>query len=475
MTLNNVFLLTILLLYWAATSDCKRYTPDWESLDSRPLPTWYDEDKIGIFMHFGPYSVPGFRSEWFWTNWEKGEEDVVQFMADNYQPKFTYQDFGPQLTMEFFNASWFSDLVTDSGAKYMVFTSKHHDGFANWNSTYAFSWNSVDVGARRNVLVELKNAFDERHPNFHFGIYYSLFEWFNPIYLKDKATGFKSRTYPMQKMLPEMKELAELIQPHVWWSDGDWETGPDYFGSREFMAWLYNDCPSKDFVVTNDRWGIGTTMKHGSFYSGPDRWQPGQLIPHKWESAITVDRQSWGIRRNINLEEILSPEDLVRQVVVTVSCGGNILVNVGPTKEGTIIPIFEERLRQMGQWLSVNGEAIYGTKPWTHQNDSSTQLPDVWYTEKENNVYAMMLGWPSDDILILNSVMATESSVIKLVGYSSTNLVFTQQAGSLQITLPPLSKVMSACPKCKWAFSLKMTNVKPVNYIDEMVVVLSTN
>ena len=176
-----------------------------------------------------------------------------------------------------------------------------------------------------------------------------------------------SRDYVENKMLPELKDLVTEFRPEVLWSDGDWEAPPEYFDSKEFLAWLYNESPSRGSVVTNDRWGQGTRLKHGDFFSGPDRYEPGVLLGHKWENAMTVDRRSWGIRRNLPLEDVMEAEELIGKLVATVSCGGNILVNVGPTKEGVIIPIFRERLRQMGQWLRANGEAIYGTRPWTVQ------------------------------------------------------------------------------------------------------------
>ena len=272
---------------------------------------------------------------------------MVDFMKQNYPPNFTYQDFGSQLTMELFDPNQWADIVLKSGAKYLVFTSKHHDGYANFNSSYSFGWNAMSVGANRNVLKELKDAFKAKDPDFHFGLYYSLFEWFHPLYLKDKSQDFATREFVLNKIHPEMKELAALIEPHVWWSDGDWESTPEYWGSTDFLAWLFNDSPAKDLVVTNDRWGRGVGQKHGSFFSGPDRWQPGHLIGHKWENAMTLDQKSWGIRRNLRLEDVMSMEELLSQVVITVSCGGNILINVGPTKQGTIIPIFEERLTQL--------------------------------------------------------------------------------------------------------------------------------
>src|SRR5690349_3272677 len=121
---------------------------------------------------------------------------------------------------------------------------------------------------------------------------------------------------------------------------------------------------------------MGTSCKHGGYYSCADRYNPQTLQPHKWENAMTIDRNAWTYRREAQLQDFLTPHELVSTVVQTVSCGGNILINAGPTHDGLIKPIFEERLTQLGSWLEVNGEAIYGTKPWTHQNDTIT--PHIW-------------------------------------------------------------------------------------------------
>ncbi len=157
-----------------------------------------------------------------------------------------------------------------------MFTSKHHDGYCNWPSTYSYGWNSMDVGPKRDVVGELKKAFDERHPDLHFGLYYSLYEWFNPIYVKDRENNFttrlffknlnyflgstsyfsisrRHREFVENKMWPEMKELVTKYEPHVLWVDGDWETYPSYWDSQGIMAWMYNESPSRDSIVTNDR------------------------------------------------------------------------------------------------------------------------------------------------------------------------------------------------------------------------------
>lgn len=141
------------------TKPARRYQPTWPSLDSRPLPEWYDRAKVGIFVHWGVYAVPAFGSEWFWTNWRTvAAPEYVDFMKRNYPPGFTYQQFAADLRAELFNASEWAQLFAHAGAQYVVLTAKHHDGFALWPSRYSYSWNAVDVGPHRDVVDELATA-----------------------------------------------------------------------------------------------------------------------------------------------------------------------------------------------------------------------------------------------------------------------------------------------------------------------------
>lgn len=137
------------------------FKPKWSSLDNRPLPSWYDEAKIGIFIHWGVYSVPSFGSEWFWINWktENTTTKYHDFMKERYPPKFTYQDFARDFTAEFFNATQWADIFDAAGAKYIVLTSKHHEGYTLWPSSYSYSWNSVDVGPNRDLIGKKKNLY----------------------------------------------------------------------------------------------------------------------------------------------------------------------------------------------------------------------------------------------------------------------------------------------------------------------------
>lgn len=173
------------------------YQATWESLDSRPLPLWYDKAKVGIFIHFGVYSVPSFKSEWFWCYWkcpDRIQSDVVDFMSDNYPPNFSYQDFAKDLRLEFFNATQWVKLFERSGARYAVLTTKHHEGYTLWPSKSSFSWNSMDVGPRRDIVGEFSRAV-RKSRKLHLGLYHSLFEWFNPLYLLDKESNFTTRNF----------------------------------------------------------------------------------------------------------------------------------------------------------------------------------------------------------------------------------------------------------------------------------------
>ncbi|KAJ8273106.1 hypothetical protein GJAV_G00097470 [Gymnothorax javanicus] len=392
-----------------------RYTADWASLDSRPLPTWYDESKIGIFVHWGVFAVPGFGSEWFWWHW-RGESNptYVEFMKENYPPGFTYPQFAPAFRAQFFDPEQWAELFEASGAKYVVLTSKHHEGFTTWNSPHSWNWNSVDTGPHRNLVEDLGVAVRKR--SLHYGLYNSLYEWFHPLYLSDKTSGFKTQEYVFNKLLPELHDLVIRYKPDLIWSDGDWEAPDSYWNSTEFLAWLYNDSPVKDSVVTNDRWGAGCSCKHGGYFNCEDKYTPGQLPKHKWEKCTSVDTFSWGYRRTMRLKELLDLPSIIQDLVRTVALGGNYLLNVGPTAEGTIPPVFEERLRGLGDWLKVNGEAVYASRPWRVQSENAT-LP-VWYTSKGSQVYAILLARPSESILKLAAPVTSPSTQVTLLGSS---------------------------------------------------------
>ncbi|XP_068227948.1 tissue alpha-L-fucosidase-like [Palaemon carinicauda] len=198
-----------------------KYEANWDSIDSRPLPQWYDDAKMGIFLHWGVFSVPSFGSEWFWSYWEGGSSAYVDFMKKNYRPDFTYADFASQFTAEFYDPNEWADIFKAAGARYLVLTSKHHEGFTNWPSKNSWNWNSMDVGPKRDLLGDLANAVRTNAPDIHLGVYHSLFEWYNPLYLQDKSRGFQSNDFIKRKTYPELINLVNTYKPEVIWSDGD--------------------------------------------------------------------------------------------------------------------------------------------------------------------------------------------------------------------------------------------------------------
>lgn len=450
------------MVVFSSLVDGIRYEPNWESLDSRPLPSWYDEGKFGIFITWGLWSVPAVGDEWFWYNWRHWRTpDVVKYMKDMYRPDYTYPDFASEFTAELFDPDHWAELFQASGARYTIFVTKHCDGYTMWPSKTAFNWNSNATGPGRDLVGEFVAAL-RRKSSVKVGFYHSLHEWYNPYYLNDKQNNYTTNDYIKYKITPSLHELVNNYQPELIWSDICESHGDvNYFNSTQFLAWLYNDSPVKDTVVVNDRWcGEGCLCKHGGYLTCTDRFNPGVVQKRKFEGGLTIDRNTWGYRRNNHLSDFLSVHEIISHFAAVISCGGNMALNVGPTKDGTITPIFEERLRQFGSWLQVNGEGVYSTVPWTHQNDTLTKY--IWYTSRKTEAegqvaYAFVLAWPEGDILKLGSPIPSQTTTISMLGYPD---YFDWMAGpggqGVYITFPeiPWNKL-----PCQWVWVLKITDV----------------
>ncbi|VDP13297.1 unnamed protein product [Onchocerca flexuosa] len=434
----------------------KTIQPTWDSIDSRPIPQWYQNAKLGIFCHWGIYSVPAIHSEWMWYAWKvSNNSDIIQYMKKYYKPDVSYADFAQDFTAEHFNTSMFRDIIEASGAKYFVFTSKHHEGFTMWPSATSWNWNSVDIGPHRDIVGELKNEFLES--KVRFGLYFSQYEWFNRYYINDRKYGTADYVKASDSSFtfiyvsyPQMLEIVKNYEPEIIWSDGDWEMSDDYWKSKEFIAWLYNSSPVKDTVVVNDRWGEGISGKHGGFLTYSDRFDPGHLLKRKWENCLTLDKKSWGYRRNMRSEDVNTVSYLISQLVRTIACNGNMLLNIGPDKSGMIAPIFEDRLREFGNWVKRNQEAIFNTYPWMYQNDSLY----IWYTisppseyrvrhdaafvqhVENSKLYAFFLEFPTNDTVTLSSVLYTPTLTAEvLLDFSKTEFLEVHGISGHSVTL----------------------------------------
>ncbi|EFA86643.1 Alpha-L-fucosidase precursor [Heterostelium album PN500] len=433
------------------------------SINSRPLPGWYDDVKFGIFIHWGVYAVPAFgngsSAEWYWYTINNPGEDGGYAQAYNnktYGFDHSYQSFAPELTARMFDPDQWADLFVKAGAKYVVLTSKHHEGYTMWPSAASWGWNSVDVGPHMDIVSMVSKSVKSR--GLHMGLYHSLFEWYNPLYLADAASGSPPTQdiYVQNVLLPQLYDIVNSYEPEVIWADGAWDQPSSYWKSTEFLSWLYSSSPVKDTVVVNDRWGSECINTDGGFFTGGDRFDPGHLIPHKWENCNTIGN-SWGYNEFESAANYQSTQTLLQTLVNTVALGGNLLLDVGPTKEGTIPVVMQDRLLDMGEWLSINGEGIYGSTPWRVQNESTS----IWYTYNTTTdaVYVYSFTWPWDGILALESPIVTSKTTVSLLGYAN-EISFYQAGGEpngLVIKLPFLTP--DEYPPHK-VYGFKLTNVK---------------
>ncbi|EFA80507.1 hypothetical protein PPL_07343 [Heterostelium album PN500] len=446
--------LQILLFFVTIFVICnsQTYQPNWPSVNSRPLPSWYDQSKFGIFIHWGVYSVPAFATsvfpsaEWYWYSLTYPKDTdggaTQAYHNKTFGPDFTYQQFAPMFKADLFDPQQWAAIFKASGAKYVVFTSKHHEGFTNWKSEQSWSWNSVDVGPHRDLVGDLTAAV--KYAGLHMGLYHSLFEWFNPTYLQDKSTGNPptQKEYVSEVLFPQLVDIVNKYEPDLIWSDGDWEQTSAYWDSTLFLSWLYTNSSVKNTVVTNDRWGSDCRSKNGGYWTPYDRFNPGKLIGHKWENCYTIGT-SWGYNENEPLQEYQSTTALLQAMVSTVSCGGNFLLDVGPTADGVIPIVMQERLIEIGEWLGVNGEAIYDSTFWRAQNDTADEL--IWYTTNTQTgyVYAISFVWPDSGVLELKAPVASTSATIELIGPNNNSILVSWNMNSngqgINIKLPTLT------------------------------------
>jgi len=430
------------------------YQPAWDSIDKRPTPQWFDDAKFGIFIHWGVYSVPAYAdphskvgesyAEWYWNHMQDKNGPTWAFHLAHYGANFKYQDFAGQFKAELFDPGQWADLFANSGARYVVLTSKHHEGFCVWPCPASWNWNSVDVGPHRDLAGDLTRAVVAK--GLKMGFYYSLYEWYNPLYLNDQPR------YVTEHMIPQMKDLVERYHPSVLWTDGEWERPSSDWKSTEFLAWLFNDSTVRDEIVINDRWGKETRSKHGGFYTS----EYGTFLPegakmgptHKWEEDQGIGK-SFGYNRVEGPDDYKSATVLVYLLVNAVARGGNFLLDIGPTADGRVPVIMQERLLRIGAWLKLNGEAIYETHPWRQMSEG-----DVRYTSKADTVYAIALAWPGQE-LALSAPRSTTKTAVTLLGVNSP-LRWHPDGGKLRIEVPPFPRSALALPE---AYVFKLTGV----------------
>jgi alpha-L-fucosidase len=466
---HRTLMAALFLIGASAWAQAQTYLPTWESIDSRPVPQWFADAKFGIFIHWGIYSVPAWApakanvsiydkyAEWYWhrigTPPDNNKElnKVRQIFTEHHHrfwgANFKYQDFAPMFRAEYFQPEEWAELFRQAGAKYVVLTSKHHEGFALWPSPLSWNWNSVDIGPHRDLCGELSKAV--RDKGLRMGFYYSLYEWFNPLY---RANVNK---YVDDYMIPQMKDLVTRYHPDILWTDGEWEHPAETWKSAEFLAWLYNESPVKDRVVVNDRWGKETRGKHGGFFSTEydDMLKSGKMkigeVPRPWEECRGIG-SSFGYNRAEMLDDYQTSEQLIHLLINKVAAGGNLLLNIGPTADGRIPVIMQQRLMDIGAWLKVNGEAIYETQAWQGRKTPHGKN-NQYYTAKGKDLYVIVTQWPNDTIEIEG---IKKPSSVSMPGWNGR--INVRFAGN-KLTIQPPAVSPGNLP-CQYAWVFKLSD-----------------
>jgi alpha-L-fucosidase len=425
------------------------YSPTLASLNQHPLPAWYADAKLGIFIHWGLYSVPGWAplshsnhdfssqdyiknnpyAEWYLNVLRLDGSPTQAYHREHYGADYDYYNFAPVFDREIqkWEPEQWAKIFRDAGAKYVVLTSKHHDGFTLWpSSTPNPSLPADRQHATRDIVGELSKAV--RAQGLRMGLYYSGgYDWtFVPGPIREQADYQKVK--PQSEAYGKyadahVRELIERYRPALLWNDIDY---PKSGHPLELMAEYYNAMPDG---VIDDRFGV----KHSDFRS-PEYESLDKISTTKWEECRGLGR-SFGYNRAEGEAETIAADELIYLLVDIVSKNGNLLLDVGPEADGTIPPVQMSRLVALGDWLKQNGEAIYGTHPWKRADGETDQGIRVRFTQKGSALYATLLGQPKASTITLKALSAKAGSKIYLLGEKQP-LVWTQPGDDLKINLP---------------------------------------
>ena len=454
------------------------FQPDWQSLANYQAPDWYRDAKFGIFIHWGLYSVPAYGNEWYPREMYLEGSSINKHHVATYGllTQFGYKDFIPMFKAEHFDPQAWAKLFKDSGARYVVPVFEHHDGFAIYDSDLS-DWTAKKMGPHRDLAGEI--ALAVRAEGLHLGASSHRIEhdWFleggrkqdsdvnDPKYAAfygpahprlgdDGAALAEDWTYVSPAYAKDwVARNAEIVQKYHpdliffdWWI-GQPSVRPYV---AEFAAYYYNESSKRGPVgIINSKL---VDMQKTSAVLDIERGQLSSILPEAWQTDTSVSNKSWGYIEN---DTFKTPKFIVQQLADVVSKNGNLLLNIGPRSDGTIPQPVQEVLLDVGAWLKVNGNAIYGTRPWTSFGEGPTKVEagsfhdtqtkpytaqDFRFTTNRETLYAIEMAWPKEGEAVIHTlssdvVGARKVNSVSLLG-ASAELTFTQRADGLHIRVP---------------------------------------
>ncbi|MGF6492922.1 alpha-L-fucosidase [Luteibacter sp. 621] len=449
------------------------FRPDWASLKAYQSPSWYDDAKFGIFIHWGVYSVPAFGSEWYSRNmYQQGTKEFAHHVATyGPQARFGYKDFVPMFKAEHFDADAWAALFREAGARYVVPVAEHHDGFAMYDSRLS-DWTAVKKGPKRDVIGLLAKAI--RGQGMHFGVssHRAEHDWFfdggrhfdsdvnDPANaeLYGPAVDHLSKhdenladdwTFTSQAWLDDwLARTAEIIDDyHPDLIYFDWWIGHPTFRNTlpTLLSYYYNDGAKRDGVVVNYKLG---DFPEGAGTLDIERGQLTGIHTTHWQTDTSISNDSWGYVDN---DTYKSPTVIIHLLVDVVSKNGNLMLNIGPRADGTIPQGAQDTLRSIGRWLKANGEAIYASTPWRVYGEGPTEVvggtfqdtktkpytaEDFRFTAGNGKLYAIELGWPAHGKATVHAIKPADKVTRVELLADGSNVPFTQDSAGLHLTLP---------------------------------------
>lgn len=421
------------------------YKPTWESLSGWKVPEWFQEKKFGIFIHWGVYSVPAYDNEWYSRNMYIEGMKAYDHHIRTYgsHKSFGYQDFIPMFRAEKFNPAQWANLIKESGAQYVCPVAEHHDGFQMYKSSISH-WNACEMGPKRDILGELKEAFakegllfctsSHRAEHWFFMSHGKRFDsdikeplkrgdFYWPAMPEGEFHDTQSKPYPTEEFLEDWLirtcEIIDSYQPHMlyfdWWIQH--EAWKPYL--LKVAAYYYNK---------GEDWGVPVAIcyKHDAMMFGSaivevERGSFAEAKPYAWQTDTAVARNSWCYTVGL---EYKSSVEIIEQLIDVVSKNGNLLLNIGPKADGTIPQGDRNILKDIGSWLSINGEAVYKSKVWRQSMEGPTRIeegqfmdgnPPVYtkedfrFTVSNGCIYAFSMKYPEDGQIVIKSLGKSEN------------------------------------------------------------------
>jgi alpha-L-fucosidase len=462
-----------LLLSCRAQKTDQKYDQSWESLARHnEAPEWFQDAKLGIYFHWGVYSVPAFSGEWYPRNMHRKDHIAHKHHLETYGKldEFGYHDFVPMFKAEKFNASEWAELFEKAGARFAGPVAEHHDGFAMWDSELT-PWNVMDKGPRRDITGELKKAITGKGMKFITTFHHAR----NLQRYSDQPDEkkFNKSHYPLGKgmqtnsqddelkylygnipeaewnrkiWLGKLKEVIDKYQPDIIWFDSWLDQIPEEY-RQEFCAYYLNTAKEwgKEVVIVRKQDDLPLDCSVDDL----EKSRKNRLEEKVWMTDETISKGSWCYTDNLEIKEY---RDVLHVLIDIVSKNGVLLLNISPKADGSIPQDQKDVLLKLGEWLKANGESIYGSRPFTIFGEGPTVEPeghfknrkafmkikytpeDIRYTRKGNVVYAHVLGVPKKEVVL--SVLAKDQSKvvsnIQLLGSDET-VKWKQKSDGLRI------------------------------------------